>query len=136
MKEGVLYISEEYSTAAHKCCCGCGAKVLTPLNPAKWRLTKSVAGVSLRPSIGNWKFDCQAHYWIKDNHVIDAGMISQQKIEAVKARDKRDNHRYIDQKNRAGEARGKNPKSPAPPQGKSGLVSVLVEKLCAWWKGS
>lgn len=136
MKEGVLYISEEYLTAAHKCCCGCGEKVLTPLNPAKWRLTKSAAGVSLRPSIGNWKFACQSHYWIKDNHVIDAGMMSKQKIEAVKARDKRDNQWYIEQKNRGGANHVAIPKSPAPRQGEVGIVSELVERLRAWWKSS
>jgi hypothetical protein len=136
LKEGVLYISEEYSTAAHKCCCGCGEKVLTPLNPAKWRLTKSAAGVSLRPSIGNWKFACQSHYWINDNHVIDAGMMSKQKIEAVKTRDKRDNHRYIEQKNRSGANHIASPKSPAERSGETGIASKLVERLRAWWKGS
>lgn len=28
--EGVLYISEEYETAIHKCPCGCGNEVVTP----------------------------------------------------------------------------------------------------------
>jgi hypothetical protein len=136
MEEGVLYISEEYATAAHKCCCGCGEKVLTPLNPAKWRLTKSPAGVSLCPSIGNWKFACQSHYWIKENRVIDAGMMSKRRIEAVKVKDKRDNQRYIDQKNRAGETQVAHTESPAPRQVESSIVYLLVEKLRAWWRGS
>ena len=28
------------STAPHFCCCGCGCEVVTPLNPAKWRLAE------------------------------------------------------------------------------------------------
>ena len=31
IEEGVLYISELYRTAVHKCCCGCGQEVVTPL---------------------------------------------------------------------------------------------------------
>jgi hypothetical protein len=136
MKEGVLYISDEYSTAVHKCCCGCGEKVLTPLNPAKWRLTKSATGVSLRPSIGNWKFACQSHYWVKDNHVIDAGMMSIQKIEAVKARDKRENQRYIQQKNRSSTNHVATARSATPHQDKIGIVTELIGRLRAWWKSS
>lgn len=136
MEEGVLYISEEYATAGHKCCCGCGEKVLTPLNPAKWRLIKSLAGVSLYPSIGNWKFACQSHYWIKDNRVIGAGMMSKRMIEAVKAKDKRDNQRYIDQRNRAEKTQVTRTESPAPRKVESSIVYQLVEKLRAWWRGS
>lgn len=52
----VLYISKRYSTASHLCCCGCGLEVVTPLNPAKWRLIENNGTVSLHPSIGNWSF--------------------------------------------------------------------------------
>ncbi|WP_373282870.1 DUF6527 family protein [Leeia aquatica] len=38
------------------CCCGCGEKVITPLNPAKWHLLKEGGTVSLSPSIGNWNY--------------------------------------------------------------------------------
>lgn len=134
MEDGVLYISEEYETAGHKCCCGCGEKVMTPLNPAKWRLIKSSNGaVSLYPSIGNWKFACQSHYWIRENRVIAAGMMSKQKIEAVKARDKRDSQRYIDQKNQAMK-KVEHIKSSAPRQ--DGLMNMIENKLRSWWKGS
>lgn len=87
---GVLYISRRFSTATHLCCSGCGSEVVTPLNPAKWRLTERGGKVSLAPSIGNWNLPCQSHYWITDNQVRFAPAISPKMIAAVKARDRRD----------------------------------------------
>lgn len=66
---GVLYISITYATAVHKCCCGCGNKVITPLSPTDWSLIFDGRTVSLNPSIGNWSFPCRSHYWIKANRV-------------------------------------------------------------------
>jgi hypothetical protein len=132
MEDGVLYISEEYETAGHRCCCGCGGKVMTPLSPVKWRLTKSSNGaVSLYPSIGNWKFTCQSHYWIRDNRVIPAGMLSKQRIEAVNARDKRDSQQYIDQTNQA--TKKAEQIRPAVPR-QEGLMDMIVNKLRSWCK--
>lgn len=87
---GVLYISKRYSTASHLCCCGCGLEVVTPLNPAKWRLIESDGSVSLNPSVGNWSFPCQSHYWISGNRVQWAGAMSAERVAAVKARDRHD----------------------------------------------
>ena len=64
LAEGILYVSLEYGTASHLCCCGCGNKVVTPLSPTDWRMIFDGQSVSLDPSIGNWSFDCQSHYWI------------------------------------------------------------------------
>lgn len=64
LKPGVLYVSEEFSTAAHLCACGCGSKIRTPLGPTEWFLEMSSRGPTLRPSVGNWQLPCQAHYWI------------------------------------------------------------------------
>ena len=137
MEDGVLYISEEYETAGHKCCCGCGEKVITPLNPAKWRLTKSSNGaVSLYPSVGNWKFACQSHYWIRENRVIAAGMMSKQKIATVKERDKRDSQRYIDRTNQANRTEAETMKSSTRSSGRSGLLNLIADTLRGWWKGS
>jgi len=36
LEEGILYICERYRIAAHKCCCGCGEEVITPLTPVDW----------------------------------------------------------------------------------------------------
>ncbi|QJP98788.1 hypothetical protein C798_00645 [Herbaspirillum rubrisubalbicans Os34] len=133
LEEGVLYISEEHHTAGHLCCCGCREKVITPLNPAKWRLVKSNGGcVSLYPSIGNWKFSCQSHYWIHENRIIDAGKMSKHRIEAVKIGDKLDNERYIAHVNR-GSPSGK--PSPHASLELGGLLSFVLKKLRAWWNG-
>ncbi len=67
IEDGLLYISVQYCTAIHKCVCGCGNEVVTPLSPTDWRLTFDGISISLYPSIGNWNFDCQSHYWIKNN---------------------------------------------------------------------
>lgn len=88
--EGVLYISRRYSTASHLCCCGCGLEVVTPLNPAKWRLIERDGDVSLAPSIGNWGFPCKSHYWIAGNQVQWAGAMTPILIAAVKKRDRLD----------------------------------------------
>lgn len=90
LEPGVLYVSRRYSTASHLCCCGCGMTVVTPLNSAKWRVTEVNGTVSLSPSIGNWSFPCQSHYWIRDNRVQWATAMSAERIAAVKARDRRD----------------------------------------------
>lgn len=64
LAEGILYVSLEYGTASHLCCCGCGNKVVTPLSPTDWRMIFDGETVSIDPSIGNWSFECQSHYWI------------------------------------------------------------------------
>jgi Family of unknown function (DUF6527) len=87
LEDGVLYISIEYKTVAHRCLCGCGNEVNTPLSPAGWRLTFDGDSISLHPSIGNWGFACQSHYWIERNHVKWAGRFSQEEIREVRQRD-------------------------------------------------
>lgn len=95
LNEGVLYISEKYKTAAHKCCCGCGEEVITPLTPADWSIYREGNAVSMHPSIGNWNFACQSHYWIKKNRVVWARGMSKQEIEHVRKRDRKDKEAYI-----------------------------------------
>lgn len=87
LEEGKLYISKKYSTAVHKCCCGCGQKVITPLRPTDWRLRERGGRVSLWPSIGNWSFPCRSHYWIVENQVQWSYAMSQGEIEAGRRRD-------------------------------------------------
>lgn len=69
LEEGILYISIQYCTAIHKCVCGCGNEVVTPLSPTDWKVTFDGKTVSLDPSIGNWNFNCKSHYWIIKNKV-------------------------------------------------------------------
>jgi hypothetical protein len=66
---GVLYITMQYRTAVHLCACGCGNKVVTPFSPLDWKLTFDGKTISLYPSIGNWGFDCRAHYFITNSRV-------------------------------------------------------------------
>ena len=38
LEAGVLYISMEYATAVHSCCCGCSERVVTPFTPTDWSI--------------------------------------------------------------------------------------------------
>ncbi len=69
LEEGILYVSHEYGTAVHLCCCGCGNQTVTPFFRGGWVLSERLGKVTLRPSIGNWAFPCRSHYWITENRV-------------------------------------------------------------------
>lgn len=88
IQEGKLYISIPYATVAHKCACGCGKEVITPLSPTDWKLIFDGQSVSLDPSIGNWSFDCKSHYWIKHNRVVWAEVWSKDRIERGRVYDR------------------------------------------------
>lgn len=109
LDEGVLYISERYKTASHKCCCGCGEEVVTPLSAVDWSLRVDGEVVSMHPSIGNWKFGCRSHYWIRRNQIIWAGSMNEADIARAQRRDLIDKERHIAAINRAKE-------SPAEPK--------------------
>jgi hypothetical protein len=94
LKEGVLYVSMIYASAIHKCCCGCGEKVVTPLGPTDWKLTFDGESISLHPSVGNWSLPCQSHYWIQENKVRWAPRMSRQQIEAGRATDRLERERF------------------------------------------
>ncbi len=68
----------------HSCACGCGNKVVTPLSPVRWSLKYDGKTISLNPSIGNWKFDCESHYWVKENKIVWASKWSKKEIEEGK----------------------------------------------------
>jgi uncharacterized protein DUF6527 len=87
--DGILYISIPFKTALHKCCCGCGREVVTPLSPARWSLIYDGKSISLHPSIGNWSFPCQSHYWIRNDRVVWARKLSPIEIERVRLSDRR-----------------------------------------------
>lgn len=92
--DGILYVSIKYATARHKCCCGCGNEVVTPLTPTDWSLTFDGETVSLNPSIGSWSLPCRSHYWIRRNRVQWAGRWSERKIRAARAADAAAKRRY------------------------------------------
>jgi Family of unknown function (DUF6527) len=95
LAEAVLYISITYRTAVHRCVCGCGNKVVTPISPADWQLFYDGDTVSLTPSIGSWGFPCRSHYWITSNQVQWSGAWTDKRITAGRARDDRDRQQYF-----------------------------------------
>ncbi|MFI6066947.1 DUF6527 family protein [Micromonospora sp. NPDC051227] len=88
LADGTIYISVEYGTSVHACCCGCGHKVVTPLHPAQWKLTFDGESISLDPSVGNWNLPCSSHYWINRNRVLWADAWSEGRIAAGRRRDR------------------------------------------------
>lgn len=70
---GILYVSDEYEIACHRCACGCGSLVYTPLGSTEWRFSYDNGKPSLKPSIGNWALPCRSHYWISKGRVLWAG---------------------------------------------------------------
>jgi hypothetical protein len=111
LEEGVIYVSVEYATAVHKCCCGCGKEVVTPLAPTDWQLTFDGQSISLYPSIGNWSFPCRSHYWIERNRVRSAPQWSKREIASGRAADARAKRRFYTQE-------GKLPPTSSDPHGK------------------
>lgn len=95
LKERTIYVSIRYATAAHRCCCGCGKEVVTPLSPTDWKLIFDGKTISLDPSIGNWSFECQSHYWIRNNRVRWAARWSQDEIDSGRAHDRFAKARYF-----------------------------------------
>lgn len=95
IEDGVLYISIEYSTAIHKCVCGCGNEVVTPLSPTDWELTFNGKTVSLYPSIGNWSFECKSHYFITRNRVRYARRWKNWEIEEGRKQDVKKKQDYF-----------------------------------------
>lgn len=98
IEEGTLYISIPFETAIHKCCCGCGNEVVTPLSPKQWSLTFDGESISLYPSIGSWNLKCQSHYFIRKNVVVWAMTYSKSKIRKIKQSDCDDILKYYETK--------------------------------------
>ncbi|MFP2959184.1 DUF6527 family protein [Myxococcus sp. 1LA] len=95
MNPGLLYVSMEYGTISHLCCCGCGEEVVTPLTPTDWRMTYDGQTISLWPSVGNWSMACRSHYVIERGRVIEAGPWSDERIAAERRRDRNAKARYF-----------------------------------------
>src|SRR4029079_16409973 len=93
LDEGVLYVSMTYATASHRCFCGCGMKVVTPLSPTDWRLAFDGDSLSLHPSIGNWSYPCRSHYILRSNRIVWAPPMSSEDINPIPYAHARDKHR-------------------------------------------
>ena len=87
LEERTLYISIDYASVIHLCPCGCRQEVVTPLSPTDWTLIFDGKTVSLYPSIGNWSFACQSHYWIRENRVRWAPKWTSRRIEEARRED-------------------------------------------------
>jgi len=96
IEEGVIYVSIPFETVIHRCCCGCGSEVITPLSPTDWSLTFNGESISLEPSVGNWSFECKSHYWITENKVIWSTRWNSKRIEEGRKEDFEAKVRYFE----------------------------------------
>jgi hypothetical protein len=97
LEAGILYVSMQYATSAHSCCCGCGEEVVAPFTPTDWKMTFDGETISLRPSIGNWTLKCRSHYVIDRGKVIDAGPWTDEQVAAERRRDRAAKARFYGQ---------------------------------------
>lgn len=88
LEEGVLYVSVEFATAAHRCFCGCGSEVYTRFSPTDWSMKFDGQTVTINPSIGNWSFACQSHYILAKGRVRWADKWSRERIDLGRAIDR------------------------------------------------
>ena len=128
LDDGRLYVSIRFATVAHKCCCGCGIEVVTPLSPTDWKLTFDGKSISLYPSVGNWGLDCQSHYWITSNRVRWARTWSQPEIEAGRANDRSVRESYDEGRAEPVDTKLANHHTSITPE------KTIRERLNRWWK--
>ena len=94
LNQGVLYVCFDCNVVAHLCACGCGEKVILPIDPNFWSIKYDGETVSLTPSIGNFQFPCKSHYWINENRIVWAeSTVSVSKPKTISPRKKK---RWID----------------------------------------
>ena len=105
LEEGILYISLEYMTVTHLCCCGCGNEVSLPLSPVGWRLIYDGRAISLEPSIGSWSLPCRSHYWIRGNRVQWAEQWSTERVQVARELDRRERDTHFSPADRDGPSR-------------------------------
>src|ERR1700674_4141261 len=95
LKDGTLYVSMQFATVAHKCCCGCGKEVVTPLSPTDWKLIFDGKTISLDPSIGNWGFACRSHYWIENDRAVWAPQWTPEQVQTGRLRERKAKRDYF-----------------------------------------
>jgi Family of unknown function (DUF6527) len=96
LEPGILYVSDEFETAAHLCACGCGSKIRTPILPTEWRLAGPDSIPTLRPSIGNWQRPCRSHYFITNGQVEWCAQWTEEEILAGRRAEQVRRERYYD----------------------------------------
>ena len=127
LADHTMYISIPFATVVHKCCCGCGNEIVTPLSPTDWTLSFDGDSISLDPSIGSWSLDCRSHYWIERNAIRWAGSWSPERIQAGRMSDRSAKDRlYQEKANLSEEATLSAPEGDSAPQG-------IWRRFLAWW---
>lgn len=96
LEQGILYVSEEYGIAGHLCPCGCGNKIMTPLEPTEWSFKDDFKGPTLYPSIGNWQLPCRSHYWITNGKIEWSYQWSEEEILEGRKAEERKRKDYYD----------------------------------------
>ena len=129
LEDGVLYISQRYRTALHRCCCGCGSEVVTPLGPTDWTLEIVNGAVTLRPSVGNWSLPCRSHYLIRRSRVVWARDMSREEIERGRIDDQHLRDAYFADVNRRKELQGD---SPSATQRSGSWIARVWRELRTW----
>lgn len=87
LEPGKLYVSVEYGSVAHSCCCGCGEEIVTPLTPTDWHIVYDGETITLHPSVGNWTLACRSHYVIRKGEILEAPAWSDRQVAAERRRD-------------------------------------------------
>ena len=98
IEDGVLYISLDYGAIIHKCACGCGNEVNTPLSPTSWKMIYDGESITLKPSIGNWSFKCKSHYWITNSKIEWSLSWSDEKIKKIRVDEDNERTDFYSQK--------------------------------------
>lgn len=126
LEPGILYVSLEYGSAAHSCCCGCGEEVVTPLTPTDWNITFDGETITLHPSVGSWSLACRSHYVIRRGKVIEAPPWTDAEVASERHRDRRAKARYFNQP-----LPGTGAPAPQKPQVEDGIQNAAPRK--SWW---
>ncbi len=126
LREGTIYVSIRFATASHRCCCGCGQKVVTPITPTDWKLVFDGKTISLDPSIGNWGFTCRSHYWIRNNRVQWAAQWSTDRVDAGRMSDRVAKERHF----QSPEVEARKAAPVATVQEPAGILQAVRE----WWR--
>lgn len=124
LDEGILYVSVEFGTAAHRCFCGCGSEVYTRFSPRDWSMKFNGEVVSLNPSIGNWSFPCQSHYILDGGRVHWADKWSRERIELGRLLDRERKERHY-----KGELQPSSPPRPIKPASRPGILARFTRWL-------
>lgn len=86
--DGYLYLCLPYNAVIHKCACGCGEIISTPLDKKyEWVMKYDGEAVTLSPSIGNGAYKCRSHYFIRENSVVWLGKMGEINTKQRKKKD-------------------------------------------------